>query len=821
MRIKYFSILLIAIFMSISPAFLAQIEFDGCHYFRNKAPKVKVDKHMKELLAKSMMESDSFDILHYDLTLDVTNYSDHLLIGQAEITYVPLANDILDIDFDLFELTVDSVTSNGSTLTFNYDNEVLSVDLNSPTIENDTSSLTVFYHGIPHKDPSWGGFYFESNYVYNLGIGLSTVPPNFGKVWYPCFDNFMERATYSYHVTSAGGRKAHCQGDLTSEMQLGGDTVLRSYDFNFPIPTYLSAIAVADYETHEFVHTGVYGDIDVTLKAKSNHINGMVNDFVNIGNCIDALEYWFGPYEWERVGYITTTDGALEIPTNIAYPDFMPSQNQGSNEALYGHELGHLWWGDLVTVDSYNNMWLKEGNAEYSEYLFFEYQYGRETFVDILKDNQYNIMKAAHISDDDYQPLSPMPDEHIYGTHTYQKGASVMHNLRGYLGDSLYRQGMQALRDSLAFSYMSPEMMRDIISDATGFDLTDFYNDQIFKPGYAVFVIDSIHSVQNGPNWDHLVYLQQKLHHCPEFYGEVPLEISAFTDQWERIDYSILGNGQFSTATFSTDFEPAMIQIDGSHKLNMARHDLNQVETDSTESFSTVERTDFRLKIESLNANQDSMLVRVNHVWAAPDDENLAEYITNISSTHYWIIDGIIPDGTHLAGKINYRGTNAQQHLDFDLCNITEDSLILVYREDATSPWEEYLYYFKTTGSSTTNASGSMTMETLMPGQYAFANALLTTQIENVEFDDSALSVFPNPASTEISIQGSTDIDGNYILEMFDMRGLLVKRELFNWPQGNFAELIDVSGLNAGSYYLRINDDFGYPINLEQVEIIR
>ena len=48
-----------------------------------------------------------------------------------------------------------------------------------------------------------------SDYIYTLGIGLTTIPPNFGKVWYPCFDNFVERATYTYHVTSAAG-KAYC-----------------------------------------------------------------------------------------------------------------------------------------------------------------------------------------------------------------------------------------------------------------------------------------------------------------------------------------------------------------------------------------------------------------------------------------------------------------------------------------------------------------------------------------------------------------------------------------------------------------------------------
>ena len=331
----------LAIALLLSFSSIAQIEFDGCHFYKNKShKKTKPTIHQLELMEKSMLESDTFDILKYDLELDVTDYSNQMLWAHANIEYTALHDGVLDMELELFELSVDSVKKDGSILAFSYNDEVISVILDAPTVSGNTEFLDVYYHGVPHKDPVWGGFYFAGNYIYNLGIGLSTVPPNFGKVWYPCFDNFKERAEYKYTVTSAGGRKAHCQGDFISETVLGGDTVSRVYEFNYQIPTYLSAIAVANYETHAFVHTGVYGDIDVTLKAKSNHLPGMITDFVNLGDCIDALEFWFGPYAWGRVGYATTTVGALEIPTNIAYPDFMPSQNQGSNETLFAHELG-------------------------------------------------------------------------------------------------------------------------------------------------------------------------------------------------------------------------------------------------------------------------------------------------------------------------------------------------------------------------------------------------------------------------------------------------------------------------------------------------
>ncbi|MEM7161532.1 MAG: M1 family aminopeptidase [Bacteroidota bacterium] len=797
-----------------------QIEFDGCHFYKNKAHKhQKPTKHQLELLEKSVMESDTFDILNYDLTLDITDYSNQMLIAAAKIQYVNLFDGIQDINFELFNLTVDSVKQNDALLSFNYDTEVLSIDLETPSVLNDTSSIEVFYHGVPYKDPFWGGFYFQSNYVYNLGIGLTTIPPYFGKVWYPCFDNFKERATYDYHVKSAGGRVPHCQGDLVGETFLDGDTLIRDYHFKFPIPTHLSAIAAADYDTHAFTHTGAFGDIEVTLKAKPNQLPAMVNDFVNIGDCIDALEFWFGPYVWERVGYVTTTDGALEIPQGIAYPDFMPSQNQGTNESLYAHELGHLWWGDLVTPDIHNNMWLKEGNAEYSEYLFFEYEYGQEVFIDILKDNQENILKTAHLDDDGYQALSPMPDEQIYGTHTYQKGASVMHNLRGYLGDTLYRQGMTALRDSLEFNYMTPIMMRDILTEATGFDLTDFFDDQIYKPGYSVFVIDSVLSVENGNQYDHNVYLQQKLHECPSYYGHVPLEITCVDQNWDEHHFLIDANGQYSSASFSTDFEPLLVYLNGRQRLNQARLDLNFIENETGGSFSTVDRTEFRLKVIEMNEG-DSAFIRVNHVWSGPDNENLDDNISTISNSHYWIIDGILPSGTALSGKVNYRGSVPDQHFDEDLVAVTEDSLIMVYRPDASFPWIEHPYYFKTTGSSTTNANGSVTVDSLWIGEYAFANGMSLVSTNDLSSINEEFSLYPNPSRDEITVSGTIDIDGLIEVEIFDIRGLRLKHETFSHFPGLFQQTIDISDLASGNYYVRLSDSENYVMMVKKLEII-
>ena len=117
-------------------------------------------------------------------------------------------------------------------------------------------------------------------------------------------------------------------------------------------------------------------------------------------------------------------------------------------------------------------MWLKEGPAEYSSHLFVEWKDGEEAFIDVVKDNQLFVLEECHIQDNGFHPLSPMPDEEIYGRHTYYKGASILHNLRAYLGDDVFRSGMQSVIAEHYDSFMDVTDFEETLEAVTGVDMT-------------------------------------------------------------------------------------------------------------------------------------------------------------------------------------------------------------------------------------------------------------------------------------------------------------------------------------------------------------
>ncbi|WKZ67361.1 MAG: M1 family aminopeptidase [Flavobacteriales bacterium] len=798
----------------IASSAMAQPLMRGCLVLHDGEPPrpQPLTPGQRTLIAETIARSDTFDILHYGIDMDVTDYAGQSIKAATTITFQALMADQGSIRFDLQGLQVDSVIGPDGPLAFTHDGQFLRVNLETAPPVGEEQQLTVHYQGSPLRDPEWGGFYFASNYIYNLGIGLSTVPPNFGKVWYPCFDSFVERASYTWSVKSAGGRRLQGQGEFLGETQLGGDTVVRSFALEHEIPTHVSAIAVADYAEHAFVHTGAYGEIPVTLRAKPAQLNAMVGRFGDLGACIDALEHWYGPYAYGRVGYVLTTDGALEIPTNIAYPDFMPSQSVARNRKLFAHELGHHWWGDWVTPFVHNDMWLKEGPAEYSAHLLEEWLNGRPAMVSMVKDNLLDILGSAHTDDDGFQALSPMPDEHIYGTHTYYKGAAVMHNLRGYLGDDLFRTAMRESQVRLSNRTITPEQWRDTLESITGRDLHPFFQDWVFSPGYSVFEVRSFTSQSDGGGWTVDLHIGQKLYGTETLHSDVPLDLTLVGSDGQVHEVPVTASGASTLLQLSVPFQPVMAVLDRHHRLNQARMDHEATLLPAASYNTALPRVDFRLIASDL---PDTALVRVEHIWSGADQEPFGPGVQQVSGTHYWNVSGRFEETAAMRARFIYQGGIPSQ-FDFDLVAGDESGMVMVWRPDADQPWVIHPDQTVTTGSLT-NGTGQIELNMLLRGQIAFAKA--SGFIGMAEAEQGAFTLYPVPVADRLTVEVPAGRKGTCLVDILDSQGRLVLRQTRALGTGPFG--VDVQDLPPGSYLLGLTGPDGRTIGAKRFVVDR
>lgn len=752
--------------------------------------------------------SDSIDILNYQINIDVTGAP--MISANTIVSATPKVNDIEEIVLDLLDLEIDSIFVDGESVEFLYDGFQIYIPLGSVKQPGDDFEVHVYYQGIPTRDQSnFGGLVTENGYIYNLGIGIAANPHNFGRGWFPCFDNFMERSTFEYNVTHVAGHTAHCVGtEIGVETNVDG-TKTTSYAMDQLITTYQSSIAISNYAVVWSEHEGVGGTIPIKLISRAEDTTKMKNAFGNLTGAIDAIESWYGPDVWERVGYVMTTVGAMEHPTNIAYPVAQINNNAAANTRLVSHELTHNWFGNMITLSTERDMWIKEGPAEYGAHLTTEYIYGKEEFLEQVKENHEYVLNRAHLDDEIFRALSGMPNEFTYGTHTYRKGASVIHNLRGYLGDEMFKVGMRSILENYLYSHLDADEFRDQIEESTGINMDGFFDGWIFNPGFSVFVEDSITTTDNGDGtYTHEVYIQQKLRGTDVFHYDVPLVLHTYGVNGTIEEHNVMASNQYDQATITTTEPIRRIVFNRDNVLNQSRlaDDLEITEEGSY----TFNRTGLVFKVESV---ETPMNVRVEHMYAAPDDNVISENV-KISEGHYWRIQGV-EDGAEMTTSFLYNGSGPRD-FDYSLVEFNEDSLILMYRPDPSYAWDAF-DGFEHSKIIPNDGKGLLKISTILNGEYTVGKGVLP-MTNNQEIDFTSVQIHPNPVMDKSFVYLDDALSGRYTFTISDLSGNQVKSGAF--AQNDYLE-VNTSEFAAGQYILELRHIETGKLFVERIVVIK
>ncbi len=444
------------------------------------------------------LRSDTINILKYTISLEIGNIINKLIKGYTDVRFAPKINNQNFIQLDLLKLIVDSIKENSNSLTYSFNDTLLKINFSATKNTVDTSTIRIYYHGLPQGDASgWGGFYFNNaqsaQYAWNLGVGFAANPHNYGRVWFPCFDNFVERTKYEFQITSDTNRIAICNGDLISD-QIQNNKRTRIWSLNEEIPTYLACVSLANYSQVNWNIAALNGNKAISLNAFAADTNGLKVAFVNLKNCIHGFENYYGPYMWNRFGYylIPFNSGAMEHATNIAYPRF--AIGNLNYEDLMAHELSHHWWGNLVTCETPEDMWINEGWASFSAHLFFEWQYGKQAYLNRVKTEHDELLHYLHHKESGFRAVSGQAHDLTYGDHVYKKGADITHTLRGYLGDSAFFAGAKYVLQQKAFQSMNSSEFQSLMQTGSGKNTFDFFNDWVMNGGWSHFAIDSVSS---------------------------------------------------------------------------------------------------------------------------------------------------------------------------------------------------------------------------------------------------------------------------------------------------------------------------------------
>lgn len=753
--------------------------------------------------------SDSIDVVHYDIHLEITDFANQTISGFVELTIVSKLNNLNQVNLDLLEMVIDSITVNDVKIAaFEYDDRTLQIPLPSIVNAHDTIRIAVFYFGHPQEDPGsnhWGGFKWTSNSAFNLGVGFETIPHVFGRCWIPCNDDFEDRATYDFYikVNSALNHMAVCNGELVDFQNNCSGKRICHWHMRDEIPTYLASVAVAPYVCLTDTFNGILGKIPIEIWVLESDTLKAKNSFVNLKNILQLFESKFGPYRWQRVGYVSVdfSSGAMEHATNIAYPKLAINGNT-TYETLYAHELFHHWFGNLITCSKAEEMWINEGWARFSEFLHAETFLGYNTFLDKKRAMQYDVLRYAHIEDGGYYALNNIPQSNTYGKSSYDKGALMVLNLRHFLGDSLFYSVMTNFLAENAFKTVSSEDLRDYLVQHANPYVSDFFNTYIFTPGFPHFSVDSFKVEPLGMQNRIIVYSKEKLRGRTTFSAFAQTEVTAMDNAWNMRTFRITLQNGYGIDTFYTDINPSIMITDLYEQVNDATTDQYKVIKTATNY--TFDKCNF---VGIVTAISDSAFVRIENNWVAPDGFKNPIPGLFISHEHYWSVNGIFPNDFVMKGRFQYIKTTTPQGGGFDneLINNSIDSLVLLYRPDRAHDWQ--LIPFSKIGTS---YSGYLITDTLKTGEYTFGmwNWAAWNGIGQHTTPKSEIKVTPNPTTGNCTIY--YDFEPNTNIELINAKGQLVSQVKLNQPTENY--VLPMTNLNNGIYWIKITKANENPI---------
>ncbi len=777
--------------------------------------------------AANNSRSDSVDVLHTTIHLDVTDFSGQTIRGMATICFVAKVDSLMRLDLDLLQLTIDSVRGPNGLLTYLYPGQqTIQIYLPQPMMQGDTSEVTVYYQGKPKKDSGgWGGWYWSGDLAFNIGVALTDVPHTFGRAWFPCFDNFVERCTYTLYVRTPADKVAVCGGALVGYTPNADGTTTWHWELTQPVPSYLISVAVHKYALVHDNYISVTGDtIPILLGALASDTLKLKNSFKHLKDALAMYEAAWGPYRWQKVGYVLTTVGAMEHATNVAYPNFLVN-GLTTYEQIMAHELSHHWFGNLATCRADSEMWINEGWAVFNEFLFFEKKYGAWRARQEVEATLERCVRYLHtpLSDGQYFSLHSIPSTHTYGETVYKKGALVAHTLRAQLGDSLFFSCLRQWLDAFAFRDVSSKDMETFLSQCAQQDLSHFFSHWVYNPGWPAFWIDSV-QVEPAPIPGFLahVFIRQKVRGAPKLFEQVSLPITFWFADGSRQDHWVTMSGACQWFTFFLSHQPVFTALDPD--VRIADAVLGEQKTISATGPNNFALAKMNLNVLSLT---DSCVVRIEHVYAAPDPLKNPPPGLHISRERFWIVDGIFSDNWLASATIQYNGTSTSGgFLDNQLLGSTsEDSLVVLYRSSPAHDWTVVTDAVHNPLGSSNDKKGFFTLPQLRKGQYTFGiqdinrvdsivatpDSCLLLALQQAASKPGILKLMPNPAHQQLTIK----TEGAGLLRIFDIWGRM-QRSLA-CVAGTFT--LNVRDLPAGLYlfvYTSLSGGNAYQLQIIQ-----
>ena len=420
-------------------------------------------------------QSAQVDVLHYAIELALPR-SGTEITAAAELTLLPRSAPLATLQLDFGALTIDRVEADGQEAQFTREGERVNVRVDRK--DQEPFRVRITYHGSPadglvlraNKHGDWGAF--ADNW------------PNRAHHWFPSIDHPSDKATVDFTVTAPETFDVVANGTLLESTSLQNGDKLWRWRESTPIPVHCMVVGATQFAV---VNAGEDDGVEISYWLYPRD-RGHGTQFGRVVQILDFFSATIGPYPYDKLAIVesSTRFGGMENASAI-FLDEKRIQGKEDLERLVSHEIAHQWFGDSVSQRDWYDLWLSEGFATYFAALFAERAGGVPALRAAMADARSLYLNSTGASGRPIHDPAITDLTKLLNRLNYQKGAWVLHMLRGVIGDTAFFAGVREYYATYRNGNASTAELRAIMERHAGQPLEWFFRQWIYEPGHPVF----------------------------------------------------------------------------------------------------------------------------------------------------------------------------------------------------------------------------------------------------------------------------------------------------------------------------------------------
>lgn len=523
---------------------------------------------------QSELEKD-FDILKYNLELDLfNNYKQpylHSFDGKLEIEFKALDEITqLKLNASSFSMMIDSVS--GDDVSFQHKSDTLYVQFNKPIKKNSIRRITIKYH---HNDMVDGAFFVKD------GMLFTNNAPQGARKWFPCYDHPSDKALFELKAKTPADVLLGSNGFLVDSTKIA-DTIFYNWKTVYPLSTYLVVISSKkNYHLDEIEWKNLSGKkIPVRFYWNEGENQSALNLIKSITpQMMDYFSELLCDYPFEKNGYATLNKlfifGGMENQTLISLC------MDCWNEELVAHEFSHQWFGNLITLKTWSDVWLNEGFATFAEGLWIEHRFGQDAYkqyMAVQAERFFQTEDKFPIFNSDWRNKIPDINKLYNGPIIYAKASAVLHMLRFVLGDSVFFNALKSYTNDpeLLYGNISTEEFIAKFINYTGKDLGWFFNQWLAGTNYPIY--KNYYSITQSDS-EFIVDLVFTQENKENIYYQMPFNIKILFDDGSSVEEIVFNEMNNQNFQFIYNKKPIKIYFDPENDILLKEMYVEELES--------------------------------------------------------------------------------------------------------------------------------------------------------------------------------------------------------------------------------------------------